>query len=140
MHSRPRTGRPKSRKWSGLKPLMVIFAVLLALGAAEVAARLLSKGMLAEQNARNAIRPGDSDSLRIVTLGDSMGTGYEDPGGPWPSMLEAFLLEKGVKARVYNLARPATTMSLILDRLPEELDHFRPDIVISMMGMDDTGA
>src|SRR5206468_4127337 len=48
-------------------------------------------------------------------------------------------LEQGIQARVYNLSRSGTDTSRILQRLPEQLDYFRPQIVVSMMGINDNG-
>ena len=47
------------------------------------------------------------------------------------------LLDQGTKVRIYNVGRRATTTSAILDRVVEQLDHFNPNIVISLMGIND---
>lgn len=56
----------------------------------------------------------------------------------WPSQLEDLLKKNYYPVRVYNLAIPATNTNIILSRLKDQLDLYRPQIVISMMGINDS--
>lgn len=77
--------------------------------------------------------------LRILALGES--TTDKKMAHPantdWPKQLEVLLQEAGISATVFNEGRGATTSSLILNRLPEMLDKYSPQVVISMMGIND---
>lgn len=74
--------------------------------------------------------------LRVLTIGEST-TAHTGNFTAWPEMLEKTLNEQGIKTKVFNVARPATTTSFLLQRLPNQLEKFKPHIVISMMGIND---
>lgn len=95
-------------------------------------------GLLAAQETDNEIRFQDEGAIRVVTIGESTTSDYLNQAA-WPRQLEKNLANRGGLFRVYNLGRPATTTTDILNRLPAQLDKFRPHIVVSMMGVNDIG-
>ncbi|MEQ1879044.1 MAG: SGNH/GDSL hydrolase family protein, partial [Bdellovibrionia bacterium] len=125
----------------GLKIFIGALAgLILSLGLLEIGMRTLGRGLLAAQESGNTVKPEDSRKVRIVTLGESTSADVfseDELQHAWPRRLEENLAARGINARVYNLARPATNTSAILRRLPEQLDYFNPHIVVSMMGIND---
>jgi len=116
--------------------LLTTLIILLTL---EGGLRLLKYSFIHQQNKDNIIHHQDSKSLRILTLGEST-TADNFPDNSiisWPRRLEKLLKERGINARVYNEAMPATTTHFILKKLPEQLEHYRPHLVIAMMGVND---
>jgi lysophospholipase L1-like esterase len=113
-------------------------SLLLCLLTLELGMRLFGFAILRAQDVGNEIRPGDSRALRIVAIGESTTSDWFGPGNTaWPRQLERQLVAAGIPARVYNLGMVGTTTDAILERLPEQLDRFRPDIAITMMGIND---
>ena len=75
--------------------------------------------------------------VRILCLGESTTAPTEHS---WPLQLER-LLDKHTRAGRYaviNAAHGATTSGILLARLPSLLDRYRPQIVITMMGVNDS--
>lgn len=88
----------------------------------------------------NVVMPEDKEKLRILTLGestsaDAMATKKD---GAWPRQLERELIQSGIPARVYNEGIPSTNSALILTHLQNHLDKYKPQIVITMMGINDS--
>jgi len=112
---------------------------LLLAAALEVFLRLISFTLTLPSDVRNAVRPEDAGKLRILTLGESTTADFfSDPeAGAWPRRLERGLNEAGVPARVYNEGIGGTTSALILLRLPGYIEKYRPDMVVTMMGVND---
>jgi hypothetical protein len=132
-----RRRKKKRRKIKSKVFFKIGISVILILFLLEAGMRTWGRGILAEQEKNNEIFPADSHSIRIVTIGESTTADYFSEGNlsAWPRQLENKLKEKGVNVRVYNLGRPATTTTKILESLPEQLDRFQPHVVISMMGI-----
>lgn len=74
----------------------------------------------------------------VMCIGESTTAGFKDS---YPSQLQQILNEraKDMSFRVINRGVPATTTDAILERLPTLLDHYHPDIVVAMMGINDSG-
>lgn len=85
--------------------------------------------------------PVSADGVyRILCLGESTTAGIDAGEQSYPDLLEDILNEKAAgKARfeVTNGGRPGTTTDVILARLPEMLEEHDPDIVVTMMGVND---
>jgi tetratricopeptide (TPR) repeat protein len=115
------------------------FLVLLA------AAALLEAGLqLASLFARWRFSreiPISTNAFRILCLGESTTAaslqGQRDIS--WPAQLEEILNRRipGRYFQVVNKGRVGTNTSLILAKLPYYLDRYRPDLVISMLGVND---
>ena len=115
-------------------------ALLLALAAVcELALRLGGAVLTAPSIGLNAVKPEDAKKVRILALGESTTADYfSSAKSAWPRQLESRLLRAGIDARVYNEGLPSTTSAVILSRVPEYLEKYRPQIVIAMMGINDT--
>lgn len=87
----------------------------------------------------NAIAPRDARSIRILTLGESTTADIFSEGqeSSWPRLLEKKLRDHGLKVRVYNEGLPGTQTPFILSHVKDYLRIYKPNIVISMMGVND---
>ena len=79
--------------------------------------------------------------LKIITLGESTTADYFAPEDnfSWPRKLQVRLEKQGIKAQIINLAKGGTTTALIATDFKRQLEEIKPDIVISMMGINDYG-
>ena len=79
--------------------------------------------------------------FRILVLGESTSAeAFADTSkAAWPRVLEKLLRDAGRDVKVINKALPATTTSLIVSHLSQQLDEIKPQLVISMMGVNDAG-
>lgn len=126
--------RARASAWGKIAALFVALAAGL-----ELLMRLAGFVLSAPSDRRNEVRPEDAGELRILALGESTTADYfsDEAGAAWPRRLERELRRAGVGARVYNEALGGTTSALIVTRLPEYLEKYRPQIVITMMGIND---
>jgi lysophospholipase L1-like esterase len=79
------------------------------------------------------------NEYRILVLGESitaLGGEYS-----WPNQLEKILNNKSenIKFSVINEAIPGTNTAFIISRLKNNLDEYNPDMVITMMGINENG-
>lgn len=81
---------------------------------------------------------GDAEKIRILVLGESTTDDRFANGHSWSSQLEKRLTNKGHKVRIYNVGRVGSNTAILLSRLPDQLDTYRPHLVISMMGINDS--
>ncbi|MFH1397340.1 MAG: tetratricopeptide repeat protein [Candidatus Omnitrophota bacterium] len=91
------------------------------------------------QEYRNDISFKQKGVYRILCLGESTtAVGGEDS---YPNQLESILNQRkaGIRFSVINNGVPGIISSLILARLNDDLDKYKPDMVIAMMGINDSG-
>ena len=95
--------------------------------------------LLAPARQQNAIAPADAQRLRILAVGESTSQDFFATGsdGAWPRTLETELRHRGINARVYNEARGGLTSPFHVSRLRKLLELYRPQIVITLMGIND---
>src|SRR5262249_33838632 len=108
----------------------------------EVLLRLTGWALQFPSDARNAVRPDDRAKVRILAIGESTTADFfaDEARSAWPRRLEHDLSQAGLAVRVYNEGVGSTSTPIILTRLPDYLEKYRPDIVITMMGINDTMA
>lgn len=89
------------------------------------------------QDLRNGRAVMSRSDVRILCLGES--TTAMDDGRAYPRQLEKILndMNLGVRFQVFNKGVPGIYTMGILLRLSENLDKYKPDIVITMMGIND---
>lgn len=89
--------------------------------------------------------------LRIVAIGESTTAPYAALGeresdNSWPALLQPALeaefqrLGLGIAVQVLNRGRSATSSGFLVESLAADIEELNPDIVISMMGVNDTNA
>lgn len=117
------------------KIFLVIFGVFIALAAVEVGLRLSGLIVLSLQEARNMSSARKIGTYRILCLGEST------TQNEYPPFLEAILNQNssGIKFSVIDKGLTGANTTFILSQLEAYLDKYRPDLVITMMGINDQG-
>ncbi|NUM88350.1 MAG: hypothetical protein HUU37_04015 [Bdellovibrionales bacterium] len=91
--------------------------------------------------ARHEDRGRDTGEFVAIAIGESttQGVGGADPERNYPNILEKILREKcpGKMIRVENLGVAGMNSWTIADALPAYLERFQPDLVITMIGIND---
>lgn len=84
------------------------------------------------QKTEQKIKSKDNNSIRILCIGES--TTY----GQYPKFLPYFLnKETDKKFVVIDCGIPGTNMKNVAERITEQINYFQPDIIVSMMGIND---
>lgn len=109
----------------------VLFGTVLELGL-----RIAGFIYLSIQEERNKISMRKNSEFRIMCLGEST------TAGQYPGFLEEILNKRagGVRFSVIDKGIPGTNTSAIVAVLESNLDKYRPDVVITMMGINDHAA
>ncbi len=112
---------------------LLLLGVLLPLVLLEFGLRVGGAIWTRSQDQENAARLQDDGAIRILCIGEST-TAYG-----YPDVLERVLNENDGTPpyRVFNEGVAGTTTDEILTRLPALLDRYEPDLVVSMMGIND---
>ncbi len=112
----------------GLAVGLVLVPVLLEAGL-QVSGLLLRRG----QEWSNRRRLARKSDYRVLCLGES--TTYRQ----YPRFLEESLRARvpGKTFTVIDRGRPAVRSTLLVNELPADLDLFKPDVVVVMMGIND---
>lgn len=116
-----------------------VFAAVF-LVAVEVFLRI-SGFILADVSAKTGVHREDKNKVKILVLGESTSDedmAKESNSKSWPRLLEEILFKRGFDIRIYNTAKAGTNTYFILRDLNSNLDFYKPDIVISMMGINDS--
>ncbi|MFZ5535755.1 MAG: tetratricopeptide repeat protein [Patescibacteria group bacterium] len=79
----------------------------------------------------------DTADFVILTLGES--TTQDTTGHTWPLLLEKRLSQAypNRSIRVINKAIPGTNTSVLVGNLPAQITEYQPDVIVSMMGIND---
>ena len=124
------------------KPLLALAGVLVALLVVELLMR--GAGFYFHQRQLSGNQPVEADAgaVRILCLGESTTAEMfaEKRKLAWPRILERLLNQRsrqGKRYRVYNAAMPGLITSQIVAGLDQQLEHYRPQLVVSMIGIND---
>ena len=117
------------------KIILIIFGLLLFLTLLEIGLRLGGFMLLSLQEYRNLQSIKQKGAYRIMCLGEST------TAGQYPHFLEETLNRSsiGIKFSVIDKGTPAMDTSFIAAHLKENLEEYKPDMVIAMMGINDGG-
>jgi len=116
---------------------LVAFGIVLALVLLEAGLRLGGAVWLWAREQRNAAALRSGGLVRVLCIGESTtALGGETS---YPRELERVLDRDGGGRRfsVVNAGVPGITTDALLDRLEEQLDRYRPDVVVTMLGVND---
>ncbi len=130
----------KPKKPLKQKTILVIFELFIYLVLLEVGLRIGGGIFLSLQEYRNRVSIKQKGEYRIMCLGESItATGGKNS---YPAQLEEILNERniGLNFSVINKGIPGASTSYILNVLEERLNRYKPDMVITMMGVSDDGA
>ncbi len=127
----------QSRTFIWHKLILIVLGVVLSLIILEVGLRLSRIVLLSLQERRNVTSIIQKGAYRIMCLGDSttaLGGKYS-----YPYQLQEILNQNnlGVKFSIINKGRIRIKTSYILEHLEENLDRYKPNMVITMMGIHD---
>ncbi|MBF0485615.1 MAG: tetratricopeptide repeat protein [Candidatus Omnitrophica bacterium] len=112
---------------------LILLGVFLSLVILETGLRWAGFVFTSIQGYQNWLSVSQKGSYRIMCLGEST------TAGSYPRQLETILNESGLKVKfsVINRGYAGTNTSVILSHLEENLDKYKPDMVITMMGVND---
>jgi tetratricopeptide (TPR) repeat protein len=116
------------------KITLIIFGLFLFLILLEVGLRLGGFVLLSIQEYRNIISIKQKGSYRIMCLGEST------TQNQYPAFLEEILNQRniGIKFSVIDRGMSAITTSLVLGELSSNINKYNPDMVVTMMGINDS--
>ncbi|MDO8603000.1 MAG: tetratricopeptide repeat protein [Candidatus Omnitrophota bacterium] len=119
---------------------LIIFGLALSLILLEIALGLGGAVFLYSQERQNENSFKQKGKYRILCLGESTTAALWGQLS-YASQLEEILNQSGEKIRfsVINKGIPAINTSIILVQLEDNLNRYKPDMVISMMGINDCG-
>ncbi|MDD4894411.1 MAG: tetratricopeptide repeat protein [Candidatus Omnitrophica bacterium] len=117
------------------KSFLVALGIFCFIFFLEISLRLAGLTLSSLQQYRNYLATKQKGAYRILCLGEST------TAGQYPSYLERILNQRntGIKFSVIDAGVCGTNTSRILDKLESNLDKYRPDMVITMMGANDWG-
>jgi len=115
------------------KIVLIIFGLCLCAVLLELGLRLGGFIFLSLQEYKNRISLKQKGTYRILCLGEST------TAGQWPGPLEDALNQKdiGIRFSVIDKGIPGTNTGVILSQLEDNLDKYNPQMVITMMGIND---
>jgi tetratricopeptide (TPR) repeat protein len=118
------------------KIFLIFLGILLSLVLLELGLRSGGFIISSIQEFRNRISIQKRGAFRILCLGEST------TAGQYPFILEEILNQHnlGIKFSVIDRGIPGTNTSVILSQLESNLNKYKPDMVITMMGINDSGS
>ena len=121
------------------KLISILFGLVLCVVTLELGLRLGGWAILSFQEHRNENVIREGGTLRILCLGESTTAHMRE--NSYPSQLQKILNKNnfGVNFIVINEGIRGITTRDILRQLPDNLNKYHPDMVITMMGINDSG-
>jgi tetratricopeptide (TPR) repeat protein len=121
-----------------MRVVLIFLGIVLFFAILETGLRLGGFIISGIQKRHNLYSIRKNGQFRILCLGESTTAGGWDS---YPAQLEEILNKSGLglKFSVINEGIPCTNTSFILSHLEENLNKYRPDMVITMMGINDHG-
>ena len=117
----------------------IVLWVILGVVLLELILRLCGFAWFAWNNYENRFEDSGNSYYRILCLGDSTTADIYGNQNSWPSQLEIILNNRssGTKFKVFNEGIPGTNSAFVLSRLKNNLNKYKPNMVITMMGIND---
>lgn len=117
---------------------LIIFGLVIAIVLLEIGLRLGGAFYLLKQEHTNVKTLNQEDIYRILCLGES--TTASGGNHSYPNQLHEILNsgDAGIKFSVINKGIPSTDTGYILADLDKNLDKYKPDMIIAMMGVNDS--
>lgn len=114
---------------------LILFGLFLCAVLLEIGLRIGGFIILSVQEYRNQLSIRQRGEYRILCLGEST------TEGQWPGPLEDFLNKKdiGIKFSVIDKGVGGTNTGVIVSLLEGNLEKYNPQMVITMMGINDSG-
>lgn len=123
----------------GQKITIIVIGLFFFVILLEVVLRIAGFLTLYQREFGNKVSLDKKDEYRIICLGES--TTAAGGKHSWPAQLEEILNEQniGIRFRVINKGIECTNTTFILSHLEAYLNKYNPDMVITMMGVNDAG-
>ena len=123
------------------KATVIALGLVFCIAFIEVGLRVLGASILFAQERINRRALDQAGAYRIMCLGESTTADLGNETIAYPRQLAQILTDRGRGRRfsVINKGIIAANTSIILSKLEANLDRYRPDMVIAMMGLNDTG-
>ena len=120
------------------KTSVLVLGALVVLVLLELGLRAGGALFMGRQRCANLIALGEGTELRVLCLGESTTAfGGEDS---WPAQLQELLRQRlGCEVAVINGGIPSTNSTVLLSKLPQQIEEYRPGLVVAMMGANDGG-
>jgi len=124
--------------WSRL--LLIAVGIVFGLVLAEISMRVAGYAIRSAQTRRNREALQRGHDFRIACVGESTTEG-DGEHGRYPEMLEQILnaQEIGARVAVVNLGLSGAVTNDLVGILEEEIARATPDLVVTMMGINDKG-
>lgn len=136
IQSKEQNGPPKRRIQTSFlqKGGLILFGIFVTLTCLEIGMRAAGRVILSRQERRNLQAIQKKGAYLIMCLGEST------TQGEYPIFLEDALNanQVGVKFGVIDAGQAGTDTGVILADLEKNLDRYRPDMVVAMMGINDS--
>lgn len=118
---------------------LIFLGLILFLLTLELSLRLGGVALSLSREIRNKISLARKAEIRIICFGES--TTALGAGNSYPAQLERILNQRsgGVRFSVINAGATAINTSYIVANLETALARYKPDLVITMMGINDYG-
>src|SRR3989338_1475864 len=118
---------------------LIIFGLILSLLILEIMLRAAGSVILGVQRHKNA-QMEEGQAYRILTLGESTTANMQNGQSSWPEELEPILNNKSsMHFEVFNEGIGNLDTIYIISHLEENIDRYRPNMIIVMMGTNDRG-
>jgi len=116
--------------------MLVFVGIGVSLVLIEILLRLSGFVYMSLQEHRNYLSMKQRGHYRILCIGESTTQGGD---WAWPHQIEQVLNESsfGVKFSVINAGIAGITTDGLAERLPGEIDRYKPNMVLAMMGVND---
>ena len=120
------------------KLFLIFLGLFISLIVLEIGLRLSGFIILSLQEYKNKLSIRQKGAYRIMCLGESTTASWGDESA-WPNQLERILngRGRGIEFSVINKGIAGINTAGILARLNENLNRYKPDMVIAMMGIND---
>ena len=120
--------------------LLICLGIFLAFLLLEIALRVGGLIYITVSKYNNRVTYKTQNEYRILALGESTTADFHNGQGSWPTELELILNnQSNIRFRVFNEGYPGTTSRDIMLNLQNNLDKYHPNLVITMMGINDKG-
>ena len=112
---------------------LIVFGLFLCFFFLEIGLRICGFMFLSLQEHRNHSSLKQKDTYRILCLGEST------TAGTWPNYLEDYLNQASASLRfsVIDKGIPGVSSGTLVSMLEDNLDKYNPQMVITMMGIND---
>ncbi len=124
----------KKKKWN---MWLLLLGIIFSLVIIELCLQIYSFAV-----SYNPVRKANDSAYVILALGESTTDELNLEYSSWPKELEKILNNKSLGKKryiVYNEGQAATQSGIILSELEMNLNYYKPDMVITMIGINDYG-